>query len=197
MIELSKKRRTRMRKRGLKGLLTISSFLISSGLFLISGCSEPVKTLNKEINYPQVIVNPGEVRLGVAKLRATKIVFSGSGFEPGDSIFIKLLNVPVNERKIDLPIASANIDEDGVFHATVGTLTKISDFLRAEIGSNKKLENIIIITGPPMPLGTYTARAISMLSDREAECTLKVKGPSLIDRIKDWIGVKLGKIVKK
>jgi hypothetical protein len=36
-----------------------------------------------------------------------------------------------------------------------------------------------------------------MLSDREAECTLKVKGPSLIDRIKDWIGVKLGKIVKK
>ena len=48
-----------------------------------------------------------------------------------------------------------------------------------------------------MPLGTYTARAISMLSDREAECTLKVKGPSLIDRIKDWIGVKLGKIVKK
>lgn len=79
----------------------------------------------------------------------------------------------------------------------MGTLTKISDFLRAEIGSNKKLENIIIITRPPMPLGTYTARAISMLSDREAECTLKVKGPSLIDRIKDWIGVKLGKIVKK
>ena len=186
-----------MKKRGLKGLLTISSFLISSGLFLISGCWEPVKTLNKEINYPQVIVNPGEVRLGVAKLRATKIVFSGSGFEPGDSIFIKLLNVPVNEKKVDLPIASADIDEDGVFHATVGTLTKISDFLRAEIGSNKKLENIIIITGPPMPHGTYTARAISMLSDREAECTLKVKGPSLIDRIKDWIGVKLGKIVKK
>ncbi len=186
-----------MKKGGLKGLLTISFFLISSGLFLISGCSEPVKTLNKKINYAQVIVNPGEVRLGVAKLRATKIVFSGSGFEPGDSIFIKLLNVPVNEKKVDLPIASADIDEDGVFHATVGTLTKISDFLRAEIGSNKKLENIIIITGPPMPLGTYTARAISMLSDREAECTLKVKGPSLIDRIKDWIGVKLGKIVKK
>ncbi len=186
-----------MKKGGLNGLLTISSFLISSGLFLVSGCSEPVKTLNKEINYPQVIVNPGEVRLGVAKLRATKILFSGSGFEPGDSIFIKLLNVPVNEKKVDLPIASADIDEDGVFHATVGTLTKISDFLRAEIGSNKKLENIIIITGPPMPLGTYTARAISMLSDREAECTLKVKGPSLIDRFKDWIGGKLGKIVKK
>jgi hypothetical protein len=79
----------------------------------------------------------------------------------------------------------------------VGTLTKVSDFLRAEIGSNEKMENIIIITRPPIPVGIYRTRTISMLSDREAECTLKVEGPSLIDRIKDWIGVKLGKIVKK
>jgi len=192
MIELSKKRRIRMKKGDPKRFLTISSLLIFSGLLLISGCSEPVRTLNKEIDSPQVIVNPGEVRLGVAKLRATKIVFSGSGFEPGDSVFIKLLNVPFNEKKIDLSIASADIDEHGTFNATVGTLTKISDFLRAKIGSNEKMENILIITSPPMPAGTYTARAISMLSDREAECTLKVRGPSLIDRVKDWIGVKLG-----
>jgi hypothetical protein len=59
------------------------------------------------------------------------------------------------------------------------------------------MENIIIITRPPMPVGTYRSKAVSMLSDREAECILKVKGPSLIDRIKDWIGAKLGKIVKK
>jgi len=186
-----------MKKGDPKRFLTISSLLIFSGLLLISGCSEPARTLNKEIDSPQVIVNPGEVRLGVAKLRATKIVFSGSGFEPGDSVFIKLLNVPFNEKKIDLSIASADIDEHGTFNATVGTLTKISDFLRAKIGSNEKMENILIITSPPMPAGTYTARAISMLSDREAECTLKARGPSLIDRIKDWIGVKLGKIVRK
>ncbi len=186
-----------MKKRDLKRFLAINSFLIFSGIFLLSGCSEPTKTLNKQVKYPQLIVNPETVRLGVAKLKGTNIVFSGSGFEPGDSIFIKLLNVAADEKRVDLPIAFADVENDGTFNAKVGTLTKVSDFLRAKIGSNEKMENIIIITGPPMPVGIYRARAISMLSDREAECTLEVKGPSLIDRIKDWIGVKLGKIVKK
>jgi hypothetical protein len=48
-----------------------------------------------------------------------------------------------------------------------------------------------------MPAGAYTARAVSMLSDKKAECTLNVKGPSTIDKLKDWIGKLLGKIVKK
>jgi hypothetical protein len=186
-----------MKKMSLTRFLAISSLLVLSGIFLISGCSEPVKTLDRGVQGPQIIVNPETVRLGVAKLRATKLVFSGSGFEPGDSVFINLLNVPLNGEKVGLPIASADIEEDGTFNAKVGTLTKVSDILRAKIGSNEKMENIIIITRPPMPAGTYTAQAISMLSDRRAECTLKVTGPSLIDRIKDWIGGMLGKIVKK
>jgi len=186
-----------MKKRALTGFFTMGSLLVLSGILLISGCSEPAKTLDKGVKGPQIIVNPGTVRLGVAKLRATKFVFSGSGFEPGDSVFINLLNVPVNGKKADIAIASADVEEDGTFHAEVGTLTKVSDFLRAKIGSNEKMENIIIITGPPLPAGTYTTRAISMLSDRKAECALDVTGPSLIDRIKDWIGVMLGKIVKK
>jgi len=180
-----------------KRFLAMSSLLALSGIFLISVCSEPTKGLNKEINHPQLTVHPETIRLGVAKLRATNIVFSGSGFEPGDSVFIKLLEVPVNEKRVDLPIACGDIERDGTFTAKVGTLTKVSDFLRAKIGSNEKMENIIIITRPPMPVGIYRTRAISMLSDTDAECTLTVKGPSLIDRIKDWIGVKLGKIVKK
>jgi len=186
-----------MEKRSLTRFLTVGSVLVISAIFLISGCSEPVKTLDKGVKGPQMIVNPGTVRLGVATLRATKFVFSGSGFEPGDSVFINLLGVPVDGKKIHIPIASADIEEDGTFNAKVETLTKVSEFLRAKIGSNEKMENIIIITRPPMPVGTYTARAISMLSDIGAECTLTVKGPSLIDRIKDWIGALLGKIVKK
>jgi hypothetical protein len=130
-------------------------------------------------------------------MKGTKIVFSGSGFEPGDSVFIKLLNVPVNGKKVDLSIAAADIEKNGTFNAKVGILTKVSDFLRAKIGSNEKMETIIIITRPPMPAGKYTARAISMLSDKKAECILEVKGPSLIDRLKDWLGTLLGKIVKK
>ena len=180
-----------------KKALTIISLLIFSSIFLISGCSETVKTLDQGIKGAQLIVNPGTVRLGVAKMKGTKIVFSGSGFEPGDSVFIKLLNVPVNGKKVDLSVAAADVEKNGTFNAGVGILTKISDFLRAKLGSNEKNENIIIVTNPPMPAGAYTARAVSMLSDKKAECTLNVKGPSLIDRLKDWLGVKLGKIVKK
>ncbi len=186
-----------MRKMDRTRSLAVSCFLVLSGIFLISGCSGPPGGPKKNTGHPQVTVNPERIRLGVAKLRATNILFSGSGFEAGDSVFIKLLNVPVNGKGVDLPIACADIEPDGTFTARVGTLTKVSDFLRAKIGSNENMENIIIITSPPMPVGTYRARATSMLSDKEAECTLEVKGPSLIDRIKDWIGVKLGKIVKK
>jgi len=180
-----------------KKALTIISLLILSSVFLTSGCSEAIKTLDQGIKGPQIIVNPGTVRLGIAKMKGAKIVFSGSGFEPGDSVFIKLLNVPVNGKNVDLSVAAADVDKNGTFNAKIGILTKISDFLRAKLGSNEKMENIIIITGPPMPAGAYTARAVSMLSDKKAECTLNVKGPSLIDRLKDWLGTLLGKIVKK
>ena len=181
-----------------KKALTIISLLIFFNIFLITGCSEAVKNLDQGIKGPQIIVNPGTVRLGVAKLtKKTNIVFSGSGFQPGDSVFIKLLNVPVNGKKVDLSIAAADVEKNGAFNAKVEILTKISDFLRAKLESNEKMENIIIVTNPPMPAGAYTARAVSMLSDKKAECTLNVKGPSIIDRLKDWIGTLLGKIVKK
>jgi hypothetical protein len=180
-----------------KKALTIISLLVFFTIFLVSGCLEAVKILDQGIKGPQIIVNPGTIRLGVAKMKGTKIVFSGSGFQPGDSVFIKLLSVPVNGKKADLSVAAADVGKNGTFNAEVGILTKISDFLRAKLGSNEKMENIIIVTKPPMPAGAYTARAVSMLSDKKAECTLNVKGPSMIDRLKDWLGVKLGKIVKK
>ena len=184
-------------KKHLKHLAVISFLLVACGVFVTAGCSPPVKTLDPGVKGPQLIVNPDTVRLGVAKMKDTKLVFSGSGFEPGDSVFIKLLNVPVDEKKVDLSIASADVRKDGTFDATVGLLTKVSDFLRAKIGSNEKMENIMIITQPPMPAGTYTAQAVSMLSDKKADCILNVKKPSCIDRLKDWLGVKMGKIVRK
>jgi hypothetical protein len=191
-----KKRRVTMKK-DLTYLVTISLVLVACGVFVTSGCSQPVKTLDPAVKGPQLIVNPDTVRLGVAKMKDTKLIFSGSGLEPGDSVFIKLLNVPVNGKKVDLAIASADVRKDGTFDATVGLLTKVSDFLRAKIGSNEKMENIIIITQPPMPADTYTAQAVSMLSDKKADCILNVKEPSWIDRLKDWLGVKMGKIVRK
>jgi hypothetical protein len=178
-------------------VLTVIFLIAACGVFLTSGCAQPVKALDKSVTAPQLIVNPETVRVGVARIMDTNIVFSGSGFEPGDSVFIELLDVPMNGEKLDLAIADADVGKDGIFHAPVGKLTKISDFLRASLGTNKKGENAPVITGPPMPPGTYTARAKSMLADIMAECTLEVKGPSLFDKIKDWLGVKLGKIIKQ
>jgi hypothetical protein len=186
-----------MEKRDLKSFLTIIIFIVFSIVSLILGCAEPAKTLDNKMEGPQIVVNPETIRLGVATLRGTKIVFSGSGFEPGDSVFIKLLNVSVNGEKVDLSIASGDVETDGTFKADIGILTKVSDFLRADIESNEKMENVIVVTKPTMPEGRYKARAISMLSDKMAECTLNVEGPSMIDSLKDWIGTLLGKIVKK
>ncbi len=183
-----------MKRLTTKCFLIISIFSVA---FLSSGCSEPVKTLDPHVKSPQMVVNPGTIRLGVAKLMDTEVVFSGSGFNPEGSIIIKLLDVPVEGKKQDLSIASADVKNNGTFDAKLGTLAKVNDFLRAGLGENDEMENIIIVTGPPMPKGVYKVRAISMLSEKTAECKLNVKKPSIIDRIKDWLGVQLGKITKK
>jgi hypothetical protein len=190
-------RRDIMKKRQIWNVLAISAILIFSALFLFSGCGAPGKTLDKSIKGPQLIVNPDSVTLGVVGLLKSKVIFSGSGFQPKDSVFIKLLDVPLQGKKVDVPIASGNVGDDGTFHAPVGTFVKVTDILRAKTKLDDELQNVIVITGPPMAEGTYTALAESMLSEKKAECTFKVEGPSVMDGIKDWLGGLLGKIEKK
>jgi hypothetical protein len=176
----------------------VKAGLISSVLiFMFIGCASSPKEFDPNITGPQMIVQPDTIRLGVARMKDTKIVFSGKGFQPEDSVFVKLLGVDKNGKKVDVPIADGNVDKNGYFTAEVGTLVKIAELLRAKLGSNEKMETIVIITQPPIPEGTYTAKAVSMESESEAQCELIIKGPSLMDRLKDWIGGLLGKIQKK
>jgi len=184
-------------RRDFRRIFTVVSLLALSGAFMILGCAGAAKTLDMNVKGPQMIVNPQTVRMGIARIIDTNIVFSGAGFEPGDSVFIELLEVPMNGEKGNIAVSEGNVGKDGTFHAPVEKLTKIYDLLRASLGTNKKGENAPVITGPPIPPGIYTARATSMLADIQAECTLEVKGPSLFNRIKDWLGVKMGKIIKK
>lgn len=172
--------------------------VICVSLIVVLGCSTPPKKLDPSISGPQVIVNPESIRLGVAKLMGTKIVFEGSGFKPRDSIFITLLGP--NETKAI--VAEAPIKSDGTFKAEVGEssaskLTKAMEILRADIAFNEKFESVIVISQPPIPEGIYTAKVTSMLSDRTAETKMTVKGPSVIDSLKDWIGGLTGKIKHK
>jgi len=176
---------------------TVVSVVALLGAFMVLGCAGSAKTLDMSVKGPQMIVNPQTVRMGIARIIDTDIMFSGAGFEPDDSVFIELLEVPMNGEKGNIAVAEGNVGKDGTFHAPVEKLTKISDFLRASLGTNKKGENAPVITRPPIPPGTYTVRATSMIADIQAECTLEVKGPSVFDSIKDWLGIKMGKIIKK
>jgi hypothetical protein len=168
------------------GFMTLACFVI------VSSCSSPPKKLDPSKPGPQVIVNPETIRLGIAKVLDTKILFEGSGFKPKDSIYVELLGP--NQTK--LVVAESLIQPDGTFKAEVSKLTRITEILRADASFEieKKYKEFVIITQPPIPEGLYTAKVICMSSDRTAETKLTVKGPSIVDSTKDFLGKKLGKI---
>jgi hypothetical protein len=78
----------------------------------------------------------------------------------------------------------------------VSKLTRITEFLRADANfeTGKKYKEFVIISQPPIPEGVYTAKVVCMSSDMTAETKLTVKGPSILDSTKDFLGKKLGKI---
>lgn len=146
---------------------------------------------------PQLVVSPETVRLGVARLVSdTALVFRGSGFMPGDSLFISMRHKNHPE-ETPVAIADAEIDEEGRFVTEVEKLVKITEFLHADIGLNADMEKYIIIDEEPIAAGEYIITAQSMESERTARCTLTVKRPCLGDRLKDWMGRLLGKIEKR
>jgi hypothetical protein len=164
-------------------------------LIILSGCSSPPKILDPSIKGPQIIVNPETIRLGVVKMRDTNIVFEGSGFQakPGDSVLITLAGP--NETKVIA--AEAPIQKDGTFKAVVPPLTKFMELLRADVTFDEKFQNVVVISQPPIPKGVYTAKVESMISKQTAETKLSVKGKTVIDSFKDWIGKLKGKIQYK
>jgi hypothetical protein len=171
--------------------------IFSLAVFMLIGCASSPAGFKGDATGPQLMVEPDTIRLGIAKLSGTQILFKGKRFEPGDSVFVNLVGVKKGGESADIPVADAEVDKDGSFIAEVGILPKMNEILRAKLGSNEKMETVIIVTQPPIPEGVYTARAVSMVSDKTAETLLTVKGPSILDRIKDWIGILLGKIKKQ
>ena len=166
-------------------------------VFLLMGCATAPGGLDPNIKGPQVVVQPEAITLGVVTVVQTPIIFNGKGFQPDDSVFIELLGVDKKGEKVNVPIADANVDSNGCFTAKVSTLVKVTELLRAKLGSNKKMETTIIITQPTIPPGVYIAKAVSMESDAKADCKFTLMAPYSWDKFKDWVGVKKGKIVKK
>lgn len=184
----------KMMKRKKGDVLTVMLLvsLMSVCLLILSGCSNTPRKLDPSKPGPQVIVNPETIRLGIAKVLDTQIVFEGSGFKPKESIYIELLGP--NQTK--LVVAESVVKPDGTFKAEVSKLTRITEILRADASFEieKKYKEFVIITQPPIPEGVYTAKVVCMSSDMTAETKLNVKGPSILDSTKDLLGRMLGKI---
>ena len=151
-----------------------------------------------KIVAPMITVKPSKVSLGVASLMGTDIVFEGIRFEPDDSVYITLMG----PGGTDSVVAESKVQPDGTFSAKVSTLAKVTEILRGDIefdtySEEGEYDTVLVITQEPIPAGSYTARATGLLSDQKADAELTFKSPSRIDRIKDWIGKKKGKIQDK
>lgn len=170
-----------------------SLLIIAAGCFLLLGC-KGVNKLSPDTDAPQMVVNPDIIRLGVAHVTGTDIIFEGSGFKPDDSVFISL----VGPDNLQVAIADGNVYRDGTFRAKVTPLAKITGILKANItgtyGADGTYRQILVITREPIPPGVYKAIARGMISNQQAEADFTVSKPALTDRIKDWLGVKMGKI---
>lgn len=166
-------------------------------VFLFAGCATAPATFDPNVKGPQMIVEPGSVGLNVSTVTGTPIMFKGKGFQPGDSVFIELLGVKKDGKDIKVPVADAEVGPNGEFTAKMETLVKATELLRATLGSNEKMETTIIVNQPTIDPGVYTAKAVSMDSDKTAECKWTLEPPSFWGNFKDWIGETQGKIVKK
>ncbi len=178
-------------------IFLIAVLILTTGLIFLSGCKGANK-LNPKVSDPQIIVNPDTIRLGVAHVTKTEIVFQGSGFQPDDSVFISL----IGPDDIKVVVADSRVYPDGKFTAKVTPLAKVTGILKASItgtfAADGKYNQILVITQDPIPAGAYTAVATGMLSNQKAEVQFTIGKPNLIDNIKDWLGKKAGKIqVKK
>ncbi len=168
-----------------------------TGGLLLTGCTAGPQTFDPEITGPQLIVNPECVSLGAATLMKQKIVFGGSGFVPEDSVFVTLFGPDETE----VVVADGKVDAAGQFTAPIGPLAKVTGILKGNVSGtyadDGKYNQFVVITQPTIPAGVYTAKVTSMSSDKTAQTKLTFKKPSLVDRLKDWLGKRMGKIQDK
>lgn len=162
-------------------------------LGLASGCAGPVHRLDDALAGPQLVVNPDTLRLGVAKVMKTDVVFSGAGFSPEEKIMVVLRGNGPATKGVVVPLGYGTADAEGRFTVSVEKKMKIYNLLKADVTFGEK-GAIVLVSGPPVPAGTYTARATGYRSDRQAACALTLAPPSLFDRVKDRLARMLGKI---
>jgi len=181
-----------------KKRLFILSITLFTCMVAIAACSKrkilPMPAgLFESYPGPQIAVEPRNVRLGISTMLKTPIVIGGTGFQPGDSVFVDMVADDVeNPQKI--PVDSGDVGDDGSFLIEVSRDTKLIQFLRMTVDPVDKKPTVV---GDPIATGAYTLRATSVNSDRRAECVVIFEPPNKMDKIKDRISSLFGKIKKK
>jgi hypothetical protein len=168
--------------------------LMASGVYM-TGCASAPVAFNPDVSGPQLIVEPEALRLGVARVLGTEIVFRGKGFQPGEKVMIVLAGMDSGNTDIRIPVGFGETDDSTEFAVTVEKMTKIMNILQADFGVGEK-GTFVILSGPAIPVGRYQATATGYDSDRRATCDLELRSPGLVDKLKDWVGGLLGKIQK-
>jgi hypothetical protein len=174
-------------------VVTVVAFVIFT-----LGCSTPPKALDRSFSGPQLVMNPQVIPLGVAKLMDTNIIFEGSGFKPGDTVFVSL----IGQKDVNTSLTLTKVQADGTFRAEVGQsslakLAKITGILQANIVTNEKFDQVVVLTRPTIPAGAYTVRATSLFAPLTAEIPVTVAAPTFFNRMMDGIAGILGKIEDK
>jgi hypothetical protein len=176
----------------------LSVFTVVAFVIFTLGCSTPPKMLDRSFSGPQLVVNPQVIPLGVAKLMETDIVFEGSGFKPGDTVFVSL----VGQKDVNTSLILTKVQADGTFRAEVGQsslakLAKVTGILQANIVTNEKFDPVVVLTRPTIPAGAYTVKATSLFAPLTAEAPVTVAAPTFFNRVMDGIADMLGKIQDK
>lgn len=166
--------------------------------FVLAGCASAPKTLDKSFKGPQIIATPDEIPLAVSSLTAMKMVISGAGYKPQDSVLISL----VDGKDLDQAITMAKVADDGTFsvnfwNSQPDTMAKISGILRAGFGMDKKGNPIVVMSKDPIPPGNYKIKGESVIGTEVAETPVKVVEAPFGGQFKDALGTMAGKIVDK
>ena len=177
-----------------KSKLKLGMFAIL--ILVIFGCA-PKKTeiegIYTDYQGPQIAVEPYIVRLGISTLLKTPIQIGGMGFDPGDSVFVDIVGGAGKDR-VSIPVDSWLVSDKGAFKLLISNEIKMMELLRLDLDPADRKPIIVRDTIPP---GAYVIKAESVKSGKKAECVIQFEAPSKMDRLKDWIQVKLRKIKKK
>ncbi len=162
------------------------------------GCATTPPGADPAAGTPRLTVSPTTVTLGVAKIMGTRFTFQGSGFPAGENVII----AASGPKDTYVTLALARVNPDGTFFEEMSDgdtarLVKATAILKADITRNEKMEAVLVISRPAIPVGKYKVTATSMIKNVTAEAALEFDEPSGIDFVMDWLGKVTGKIAYK